>query len=169
MLRLLSGLLPQTGCAAAVQVFSSELRVATASNALHFRHYASQPAPTSADTVRPLSFCTFNTDYEESLYCLGHAGYHQGADQRRVQGLGNKRMAGYKEPCRCPKLREVPRAPNHTDRHFACRLHRKLSPGCPSLPTVSLMRLSKQPRMHFPLGSALQSLTDSESCSSFNN
>ncbi|KAL3150431.1 Methylmalonate-semialdehyde dehydrogenase [acylating], mitochondrial [Trebouxia sp. C0010 RCD-2024] len=49
MLRLFSGLIPQAGRAAAVQVVTSELRVTTASNALYIRQYASQPAPSPAE------------------------------------------------------------------------------------------------------------------------
>lgn len=57
MLRLLSGLIPQAGRAAAVQVVTSELRATTAGNALCFRHYASQPAPSPAETVSKVPSC----------------------------------------------------------------------------------------------------------------
>lgn len=57
MLRLFSGLIPQAGRAAAVQVVTSELRVTTASNALYIRQYASQPAPSPAEAVSNILSC----------------------------------------------------------------------------------------------------------------
>ena len=51
MLKLLSGTLPQAGRAVSTQLVSRELRAVSHSKALYVRQYASQPAPSPAESV----------------------------------------------------------------------------------------------------------------------
>ena len=76
MLKLLSVALPQAGRAASTQLVSRELRVVSHSNALYVRQYASQPAPSPAESVsKDYSSCSLaNTEERNSVYYLALQG-----------------------------------------------------------------------------------------------